>query len=118
MRGGWAMSELDLEISYHVARYINGDESLADFRRWLLPIVWNLAEPANREKPALASRLELRLAEFLNGHWTEDDLRLMFMRMVPPTGGLVTDLSSQVSGVVASGLSETPHTRTEFVPSA
>jgi hypothetical protein len=117
MRGGWDMSALDLEISYHVARYINGDESLADFRRWLLPIVWDLAEPGNdQDASRLASRIELRLAEFLNGHWTEDDLRVMFVRMIPATSGLAADLSSQVSGVVESGVAEPPQSRSEFVP--
>lgn len=109
------MSGLDLEISYRLVRYITGDESLADFRRWLLPVVWNLAEPENDEVSQLANRIELRLAEFMNGHWTEDDLRELFQRLVPLTSGIGTDMIPTVTGTAPSATSEPVRVPMDFV---
>lgn len=111
------MTALDLEISYRLARYATGAESLAEFRRWLLPIVWDLAEPGNDEVSQLASRIELRLAEFMNGHWTEDDLRRLFLSVVPPTSSAAFALNTTVvSGVATGELSEPLRAPGEFVP--
>ncbi|MDP9203945.1 MAG: hypothetical protein M3P12_00615 [Gemmatimonadota bacterium] len=109
------MSSLDLEISYRVARYLTGGESLADLRRWLLPIVWNLAEPENDEVSQLANRIELRLAEFLNGHWTEDDLRGMFQQLIPLTAGIDADMDPTISGTPPSETSEPVRVPASFV---
>jgi len=110
------MSGLDLKISYHVARYLTGEESLADFRRWFLPAVWEAGEPENDEVSQLANRIELRLAEFLNGHWTENDLRMIFRQLIPSTGGVVADLTPFiVSGAGASALAEPLRPPSEFV---
>jgi hypothetical protein len=110
------MSQLDLEVTDQVARYLAGESSLDEFRRWLLPLVWKMAEPTSNERSDLANRLELRLAEFMNGHWTEDDLRLLFARLLPPTSSLVTDLELQVRGARATSPVEPIHARTEFIP--
>jgi hypothetical protein len=111
------MSGLDLEISYRVARYLTGEESLAEFRRWLLPIVWNLAEPGNDEVSQLASRIELRLAEFMNGHWTEDHLRVHFAALIPSTSGLAAAVQpTTLSGIESTELSEPLRAPSEFVP--
>ncbi len=110
------MSRLDLEISYRLARYVTGEESLAEFRRWLLPLVWNLAEPGNDEVSQLANQVELRLAEFLNGHWTEDDLREFFVRIVPATSGIETDMIPTVSGTTLSQPTEPVRVPASFVP--
>jgi hypothetical protein len=110
------MTDLDLEISYRVARYLTGDESLAEFRRWLLPIVWELAEPDSDEVSPLANRIELRLAEFVNGHWTEDDLRALLQHLIAATGGIPSDLEAKISGVPASGLAEPVRPPAEFLP--
>lgn len=109
------MTELDLQISYRLARYLAGDESLAEFRRWLLPVVWELAEPESDEVSQLANRIELRLAEFINGHWTEDDLRSLFARLVPSTSGIMPDFFPTVSGAQAPSVAAPVHGPTEFV---
>jgi hypothetical protein len=112
------MSQIDLEVSDRIARYLAGQSSLAEFRRWLLPIVWELAEPTSDERSDLANMVELRMAEFMNGHWTEADLRLLLARMLPSTSSLVSDLTLRVSGVVASGPAKAVRTPTDFIPSA
>jgi hypothetical protein len=105
----------DLEISYRLAQYVRGEEPLVEFRRWLLPLVWDLAEPGNDEVSQLASRIELRLAEYMNGHWTEDDLRGIFERLIPSTGGPVADLIAIVSGSTSSSAAEPLRPPTELV---
>lgn len=111
------MTALDLEISYHVARYITGGDSLAEFRRWLLPVVWDIAEPGNDEVSQLASRIELRLAEFMNGHWTEDDLRVHFARLVPATASVSVILTPTArSGSSAAEPADALRPPSEFVP--
>jgi hypothetical protein len=111
------MTALDLEISYRVARYITGGDSLAEFRRWLLPVVWDIAEPGSDEVSQLASRIELRLAEFMNGHWTEDDLRTHFALLVPATGSVAADVTpTALSGSSAAEPAESLRPPSAFVP--
>lgn len=80
------MTSLDFELRYWVARYLTGEVSLAEFRRWLLPVAWRAGEPGAPDSQ-LVRVAELRLAEYMNGHWAEDDLRTMFANMAPSTTG-------------------------------
>ena len=64
------------EIREHLARYLNGELSLATFQESFVPAMWELdlaAEPLR----ALYGGIELALAEYTNGDWTEDELRLL-----------------------------------------
>jgi hypothetical protein len=110
------MSVLELEISAQVARYLAGEATLAELRRWLLPLVWELSESDGEQGSRLAYRIELRLAEYMNGHWTEEDLRTIFERTVPRTSGLTPNFARTISGVSPSSPSETVVGRTEYVP--
>lgn len=64
----------DLEIRAALVRDLNGEISLAEFEDWLVPAAWNIEQTGNREATDLAGDIELRLAEFSNGHWTEPEL--------------------------------------------
>lgn len=85
------MSRFDFEVRYEIARYLGGELSIADFRRWFLPVAWQVGEPNAPESP-VAKRVELRLAEYLNGHWSEDDLRAMFGQLIGTTSGLSAEI--------------------------
>jgi hypothetical protein len=96
------MNAFDIGLRERLALYMTDQMSLSDFRRWFLPLVWDLSEDGQLRSP-LARRVELRLAEFMNGHWTEDDLKLMFTREVPITGSLSPMFRPVLSGVRGAG---------------
>lgn len=95
------MTLLDFEVRTWIARYLSGEVSLAEFRRWLLPVAWRAGEPGAPDS-RLVRRTELRLAEFMNGHWSEDDLRSMFLSMGPATTGMPAETNMHAS--LASGV--------------
>jgi hypothetical protein len=66
---------IDLEIRDRLARYLNGDISLHDFEDWFVPVSWDIEQIHNSKANELAGEIELRLAEFSNGDWTEAELR-------------------------------------------
>lgn len=75
-------SSLDLEIREWLARYLAGEISLRAFQEWFLPIAWNVEESENPGAVELAYDIELRLFEFSNGDWTEDELRRLLRPFV------------------------------------
>jgi len=68
-------ADLQSKIRDQVRRYLGRDISLNDFQDWFIPAAWSLEETENALAADLANEIELRLAEFTNGHWTEDELR-------------------------------------------
>ena len=69
-------NRLDLEIHDYLVRYLAEEISLQEFRGWFDASTWDLGERgANNDASDLAGEIELRLAEFSNGHWTEAELR-------------------------------------------
>ena len=86
----------DLEIRSTLVRYLNSEISLAEFEDWFVPVAWNVEKTGNREAPELAAEIELRLAEFSNGHWSEPELRKI---LAPLVGVYETELSEEVAHV-------------------
>jgi hypothetical protein len=101
------MSAFDISLRIQLARYLTGEISLPEFRRWFLPTIWDLAEDDQLLSP-LARRVELRLAEYSNGHWTEDDLKHLFERATPITGSLGAPFDPVFSGVIRVVPAERP----------
>jgi hypothetical protein len=64
---------------------------MSEFRRWFLPIAWQAGEPTAPDSP-LAKRVELRLAEYANGHWSEAELRGMLTQLIGTTSGISADV--------------------------
>jgi hypothetical protein len=95
------MSLLDFELRLWIARYLAGEVSLGEFRHWLLPHAWILGEPGEPDS-RLIRRTELWLAEYMNGHRTEDELRQLFSGVAPATSGWPAE--AIVSGPVATGV--------------
>ncbi len=65
----------DKELRAWLTRYVSGRVSLRDFQEWLAPRAWILDADEAPEQARLADRIELLLAEWSNGHWTEDELK-------------------------------------------
>ena len=73
---------IDLEIREWLGRYLNRDISLHDFQAWFVPVLWNIEQTHNAKAIELAGEVELRLAEYTNDHWTEDELRSKLQPLV------------------------------------
>lgn len=73
---------IDLEIRERLGRYLNRDISLHDFQTWFVPVLWNIEQTHNIKAIELAGEVELRLAEYTNDHWTEDELRSKLQPLV------------------------------------
>ena len=67
--------QLALEIQNYVARYLSGEISLEDFRSWFDVATWDAFDAATTAAQQLAGQIDLWLAEFSKGHWTESELR-------------------------------------------
>jgi len=67
---------LQNEILKRTQRYLNGKISAAELETWLLPATRNVHQSGNTQAEQLAGAVELRLAEFDRGHWTEPELRI------------------------------------------
>jgi len=73
------------EIREHLARYLTGELSLAAFQEWFVPATWEL-DLADDQLRALYGGIELALAEYTNGDWTEDELRLLLRPLLVADG--------------------------------
>lgn len=67
--------EIDLEIRDWLGQYLDEAISLRQFEEWFVPVAWGIPRTANQGILGLVGEIELRLAEFSNGHWTEPELR-------------------------------------------
>ena len=68
------MTPLDLEIRSRLADYLGGKTGLQEFQRWFAPQAWNIEKRADLAIADLVREIELLLAEFANGDWTEEEL--------------------------------------------
>lgn len=75
-------SSLSLEIREQLSRFLRGETSLHAFQEWFTSRTWNIEDSEDRSAQDLAYEIELRLAEFLNGHWTMSDLRGLLKSLV------------------------------------
>jgi hypothetical protein len=92
------MSAFDISLRQQIARYLSGELTLREFREWFLPAVWKQGEEGQLLSP-ITRRVELRLAEYMNGHWDEDALKSLFSREAPNTGSLGPIITVPFTGV-------------------
>jgi hypothetical protein len=57
---------------------------LRDFQVWFAPVAWRLGRPENAGGYPLARHIELRIAEYTNGHWSETQLLEEIGRLLRP----------------------------------
>lgn len=74
---------LDQEIQQRLDWYLRGDMSLAEFEAWLVPAAWDISPQSDSVAHDLAMAITLRIAEFTNGDWTEDELRAELEELRP-----------------------------------
>lgn len=69
------MKVLDLAIREQLAKYLAGQIPLAALQDWFIPKAWNIDKRGDLLVAELVHGIELRLAEYSSGHWTEDELK-------------------------------------------
>jgi len=67
-----------LDIRDRLARYLAGARSLTDLRLWLASAVWDIEGSGDQCAVSLLHALELGLAEYATGDWTEAELQELF----------------------------------------
>lgn len=76
------MPVLDLEIREQLARYIAGDIRLGAFREWFSPQAWNIDQRADIPTARMVHEIDLVLAEFDHGDWTEEEVKRLFTSLL------------------------------------
>ncbi len=71
-------------IEGRLERYLRGEDSLADFEAWLVPETWDISPQSDRSAHDLATAIILRIAEFTNDDWTEEELQEAFAQLQHP----------------------------------
>jgi hypothetical protein len=74
------MNRVELEIREDLVRYLARDIDLGAFREAFSPNAWDIENRSDAATVDLVREIDLALAEFDHGHWTEDELRA---RLVP-----------------------------------
>jgi len=73
---------LENKIRDKLASYLLGEVSLEDFKDWFVPASWNVDHSNNRAAINMVYEIELRLAEYSNGYWSEDELKQLLRPLV------------------------------------
>lgn len=76
------LASLYWEVVDRLQSYLIGVESLDEFEDWLVSRSWDVHRTEDQPAIHLVSEIELRLAEFTSGHWTEEELRKFFLEKV------------------------------------
>lgn len=76
---------MELLIRDWLARYLAGQISLGEFHDWFIPATWDLGATGDASARTLAHQVQLRLAEFSSGHWTEEELQRQLAPLVQGT---------------------------------
>ena len=103
---------LDIEIRKQLLRYLTDEMSLQDFRDWFISATWNVERTGNIIAQEVAHEIELRFAEFSNGHWAEQELR---RKLRPLTEVCTVKVSFGTSATAEPGISFTSSGQTQPV---
>jgi|SRR5579859_6510857 len=87
---------LDLEVREHLAKCLSGKARLDDFRVWLAPITMVVEQSGNANAVQVVHDIELAMAEFTSGHWTEAQLHDLLRPLVQD---YVVDIELTKTGV-------------------
>jgi hypothetical protein len=63
------------DLKNRVSDYIAGEISLEEFEDWFVPTYWNVLTGKEEELSQMVYDIELRLAEYSRGNWTEHELK-------------------------------------------
>lgn len=73
--------------------YLLGTVDIVSFQKWFGPVAWRLGEAGAAD--AFVRGVQLRLAEYKRGDWTEPELRTRLRDLLPDTTIGVTDAEAQ-----------------------
>jgi hypothetical protein len=65
----------EFELRQELGRYLKGQCTLKEFEDWFVPRSWDFNQNSNPSLQKLVAQVELSLAEFSNGDWSEKELR-------------------------------------------
>ncbi len=71
------------ELQSRLVDYLTGNSSLSEFRDWFDLETWGIAAESDSLVRDLAGEIELRLAEFTNGHLSENEVRRHLKNLLP-----------------------------------
>lgn len=94
------VASLEQSIREAVMQYIAGRVQLREFQEWFASKTWDMGSES-QDVQQLVNEIDLLLAEFLNGHWTEGELRSklqQYRRVVLPIQAVGGILWSDVRG--------------------
>ncbi len=72
-----------LDMTDALDRYLTDRISISDLQVRLVGIAWDVLLDDNSPGAKILYELELGLAEFSNGDWTEDELKGLFRPLLP-----------------------------------
>lgn len=69
------VQELENQIRQALSDCATGKLSLDEFRKWFVPVAWNIEQSNDVATIDLAHRIDGILAEASSANWSDDDLR-------------------------------------------
>jgi len=72
-----------LDMTDAIDRYLAGQISVSDLQVRLAAIAWDVLLDDDTPGANVLYELELGLADFSNGDWTEDELKGLFLPLLP-----------------------------------
>lgn len=74
------------DLKNRVSDYIAGKISLEEFEDRFVPAYWNVLTGKDEELSQMVYEIELRLAEYSKGYWTEDELKDLLLFIIRDIG--------------------------------
>ena len=79
-------SPMESEIRRRLKDYLSGRLSIQAFQEWFVPATWDIEKQASENLRRLVYGIELRLAEYTNGHWSPAELKDYLQPLAGPNG--------------------------------
>lgn len=98
------MPVLGLEIREQLIRYIAGDISLSVFREWFSQEAWNIDQRADIHTARMVHEIDLVLAEFDHGDWTEEEVKRHFTQLITESTAVYFEEAPWIQISTSSGL--------------
>ena len=70
------------EIRHHLARYLDGEISLDQFRDWFVPVLWTVEDANDTVAERLAYEIEALHAEYAQEHWSREEFHNLLRNVV------------------------------------
>ncbi len=69
------MDALETQVRDRLRQYVDGQLTVREFQDWFIPNTWDIDVRLQSPLVSLYGEIELRFAEYTNGHLTEPELR-------------------------------------------